>query len=647
VFAAAAIFIATAVSLPTTASANTTTAPETLSAESTSSAEASVDLNDDIVAYTAPSSATKRTRVTSTDADSHTDSADSASTSAASAQNEEIWVVVTKVTSTTSDDTNSGLTDKAKVAAFVEKINDYWSVESGGTVSFSLGGFEVLNVDAASCTPRDLFSGVPKTAFDGAFAQSAWVGSHKHLAILTVEGCARSGLGTIGGNGGITLSGNGIGSALGVPVLAHELGHNLGFGHAGSSICQSTSNYDGDVSDFGETTSACATDEYGDYLDIMGYSISGALPHLSAAARIHNGYLSDYRTIKGTSGVTTTTVGSLDGSSSVRALEIVDPLTGEKYYVEFRTATGTDATSTEFTRSSTCTTTSRGYQSCSRTSSTSTGAVRIIRELPYRTYDEYKETTVLAAAATGSNKKVRRTNLEAGDTFSSVDGGFTLSVNSVSKSAGASISVRLGKAAATATAVALDTSTQVYGSSTRIRATATVNRIKNVVPAGSVTFYAGATTLSTVKLSSTGTAGYSLPTSLKVGKNSITARFTPSSIAYAASTSTSTSATVTKAHATARISLASSVKKSKHAKVTVTVGVVGAASAKSAPVSGKLYAYANGKKIGTYALSTSKNGKISITLPKLKSAKSITVKFSGSANVASATSASKKLAIRR
>jgi len=619
-----------------TASANTSTTPAATSAASPSAASTSVDLSDDIVDYTAPSSkaATRRAKA-----------AKSAS-AASGVQNEEIWVAVTKVTSTTSDDTNSGMTDEAKVSAFVKKINDYWAVESGGTVSFSLGGIEVVSVDESSCTPKELFSSIPKTAFDGAFAKSAWVGSHKHLAILTVEGCNRSGLGTIGGNGGITLSGNGIGSALGVPVLAHELGHNLGFGHAGSSICQSTSNYDGNVSQFGAADSHCATDEYGDYLDIMGYSISGALPHLSSAQRIHNGYLDDYRTISGTSGTTTATVGSLDGTSKVRALEVVDPLSGEKYYVEFRTATGMDATSTEFTRSSTCTTTSQGYQSCSRTSSTSTGAVRIIRELPYRTYDDYKETTVLAAAATGSNKKVRRTNLEAGDTFTSADGGFTLSVNSVSKSAGASISVRLGKAISTAATVSLDTATQVYGSSTRIRATATVNRIKNVVPAGAVTFYAGSATLSTMKVSSSGTATYSLPASLKVGKNTITAKFTPSSIAYATSTSPGATATVKKAKATTRISLASSVKKSKHAKVTVTVGVVGAASAKSAPVSGKLYAYANGKKIGTYTLSASKNGKVSISLPRIKSAKSISVKFSGSANVTAATSAAKKLAVR-
>jgi len=616
--------------------------PTSSSATAAAPSSPSSDLSDDIVdvpdAPTATptksgTKATKRTTTRSTRTAGTTDEA-------AGTQVEKIWVSVLKVTTTTKDDDNAGLTTNEKVAAFMTKINDYWNAESDGVITVELGGIELRSVGASECVPRDLFASVPVDAFSGRFAKSAWKGTHDHLAMLSLESCDLAGLGTVGNDGGIMFSGNGIGDALGVPVLAHEFGHNLGFGHAGSSVCESTKNVDGQVSDFGAATSLCPTDEYGDYLDIMGYSIQGALPHLSSAQRIHNGYLADYRTISGDSGTSTVTIGRLDGTSRLRALEVIDPVSGEKYYVEYRTASGTDATSSEFTRDPKCVVTDDGYSNCSRTSSTTTGAVRIIRELPYRSNADYVRTTVLAVSDPASKK--RNTHLDAGDSFTSADGGFTVAVNSLSVSSGASVSVRLGEAASTETSLEVSAASQTFGSQSRVVATANVNRSNGVVPDGAVAFYSGSTKLASVTLSQDGSASYRLAASLSAGKRAISARFVPASIADVASVSNKKTVTIAQATSTTSITLKKAkVSKKTRAKVAVTVSVSGTTP------TGQLSAYASGKKVATYTLSSSKKGKLTITLPKLTSTKSITVKYSGTGNIAAASSGAKKLSVTR
>jgi len=619
-----------------------TNAPSS-SATSTTAEAPTSDLSDDIVDVPdAPSGTTGTKAATKKSATSRlTRTAGSTETASASGtQVEKIWVSVLKVTSTTKDDENPGLTSNDKVEAFVAAINDYWNTESGGKITVELGGIELRSVGASECVPRDLFSSVPVDAFGGRFAKSAWKGTHEHLAMLSLESCDRSGLGSVGNDGGIMFSGNGIGDALGIPVLAHEFGHNLGFGHAGSSVCESTTSVDGAVSDFGDTTSKCPTDEYGDYLDIMGYSIQGALPHLSSAQRIHNGYLTDYRTLDGDSGTTTVTVGRLDGLARLRALKVIDPVSGDTYYVEYRTPTGTDATSSEFTRDAKCVVSDDGYSNCSRTMSAATGGVRIIRELPYRSNADYVKTTVLAVSDPASKK--RNTHLDAGDSFTSADGGFTVVVNSLDKSTGASISVRMGEAAATATTIDLSSAIQTYGSKSRVGVTAQVNRSTGTAPEGAVAFYTGSTKLAIVTLSQEGSASYRLASSLGAGKRSISARFVPASIADAASVSTKKTVAIARAGSTTSIALKKAKVSSKsRAKVAVTVVVAGATP------TGKLYAYAGGKKVASYTLSSSHKGKLTITLPKLTSSKAITVKYSGTANIAATSSGAKKLSVTR
>lgn len=635
VLAAVALVVTTTMGATSLAHASTT--PFSAPVIAASPANAGVlDLSNDMVATPAlsKSAATRSTDAAAPDSTSSTRAAQAEGT-------ETIWVEVLKVTATADDDTNANLTDTGRVAAYVKKLNAYWNAESNGAVSIALGGYEVRSLDKSTCEPNTLFSDVPKVAFDGAFAKSAWKGTGKHLLILTAEGCDRTGLGSVGGDGGVMLSGNGLSDDLGVPVGAHEFGHNLGFGHSGASLCESATAFDGTNADF-DTNGSCPTNEYGDYLDIMGYSITGALPHLSSAQRIHNGYLDDYTDLSDSTGSTTVTVGNLDGTAPVRAVAITDPKSGDKYYVEFRAATGTDATSTEFTRGTQCAAVGSGYTRCARDTPDS-GAVRIIRELPYRTYTDYKRTTVIAAGIVGSDLSTRHTHLLAGDTFSSVDGTFSVRVNSIAASTSASVTVHLGETAATTTKLSLSANRQTYGQTARVTATATVARVDGVVPDGTVQFFEGSTPIGTSVVAANGTAVLRVRNTIATGTHLIVARFIPGSLDDAASTSEGSTFTVKRATSKTAIALASrTVASGSSAKIRVSVTVAGVTP------TGTLVAYANGKKLKSYTLSSASKGSTTITLPRLSSdgKKKITVSFSSSRNIAGGTSAAKALTVR-
>ena len=79
---------------------------------------------------------------------------------------------------------------------------------------------------------------------------------------------------------------------------------------------------------------------------------------------------------------------------------------------------------------------------CELDSNKSTGDVRVLRFIPFASQGA-NGTTVLATGLTaGSTDKAKRhTHLNAGNSFTSVDDGFTFSVLSMSPSAGATIQV--------------------------------------------------------------------------------------------------------------------------------------------------------------------------------------------------------------
>jgi hypothetical protein len=361
---------------------------------------------------------------------------------------EKIYVSVVETTPQTSDDANTGMTQSA-IQTVIARLNSYWSAQSNGLVTVDLAGFETRSLGESSCSPTAALGAEESSAFGGMFAGDAWRGTHDHLLVLSAESCGAESFATVGGVGGEIFSGNGISASEGVEYLLHEFGHNLGFEHADASICTNTSSYDGTAASFSFTSTVCPTREYDDYFDIMGYTVKNATPNLSSPQRIMAGWLTNYSTLTGSTGSVTRTLTALSGSGGTQALKIIDPVSGDQYYIEYRTDSGLDATSAEFNYGLQCDPAMSGYTICELDSNKSTGDIRVLRFIPFASAGA-NGTTVLATGLTaGSTDKTKRhTHLGAGNTFTSVDDGFTLEVLSMSPSVGATVSVTFGPTSA-------------------------------------------------------------------------------------------------------------------------------------------------------------------------------------------------------
>ncbi|ROS25929.1 S8 family serine peptidase [Cellulomonas sp. PhB150] len=168
---------------------------------------------------------------------------------------------------------------------------------------------------------------------------------------------------------------------------------------------------------------------------------------------------------------------------------------------------------------------------------------------------------------------------------------------------------------------------------TAAKATATVTG--SAAPTGKVEFREGAKVLATANLSVSGKVGkatVTLPKSLKVGKHTLTA-------VYLGSTGVATSkgtATLTVAKAKPKVSLSTSswtVKKNSTPKLTVSVK---GSSGAPAPT-GKVVV-----KVGSKSVSaTLSSGKVTVRLPKVTKATTVSVTYKGSSSYSSATATHK------
>lgn len=352
---------------------------------------------------------------------------------------QKVWVSVASATAKTSDDVNTGMTEAA-IKKMISYVNSYWAAQSNNAVSFVFGGYETRSLGQSTCNANATLAKEETAAFGGRFSNGSWAGTKNHLVVLTREACGAQSFATVSTDGGEIFSGNGIGASMGEPYLLHEFGHNLGFAHADSAICASSTSYDASIASYGFSSTKCPTTEYDDYLDIMGYTVHGATPNVSSVQRILSGWMTNYASVDGGAAKRTITLMPLGASGGTQSIVITDPASGERYYVEYRAPIGRDKTSAEFNYQRQCGAARSGYAICNLGSSAKTGIIRVLRALPVGTADG---TAALALTKVSGSSVRRATSMAAGATFTNFDRGFQVKINSLSITHGASVTVTL------------------------------------------------------------------------------------------------------------------------------------------------------------------------------------------------------------
>jgi len=250
----------------------------------------------------------------------------------------------------------------ADVDAFVARMSDFWKTQSNGQVAAITRPQTYRSAvvsDSVYCNASAAWdyaagkSGFNRTGLSGQGAQSYYWGNgnRTHLLVLvhgTVCG-AGSGLGTVG-----TVHAGGVvwASVAATPtwwdqVAFHEIGHNLGLGHSNMLDCPQPK----------VEGSGCAIAEYEDFYDVMGGGMTfGGISNfhniaslnishkvnLDAAPRTGTPALKTVTTSGGGSQTFTINANGLD--TGLRGLEIINPDTGQRTFVEYRGAVGRDET---------------------------------------------------------------------------------------------------------------------------------------------------------------------------------------------------------------------------------------------------------------------------------------------------------------
>src|SRR6266568_54590 len=191
-------------------------------------------------------------------------------------------------------------------------------------------GWYTIPVSSTVCDQLAIASYAKQAAATAGAYLSSYI---RYVYVFPSSSCQWSGTATVGGNPSQAW----INGHLELGVVGHEMGHNFGLEHSHSLACS------------GATLGAgCTSLEYGDGIDIMGWSPSA---HVHAFQKERLGWLNN-----GVSPPITTVMATGDYAidpyaspgTSPKALKILkstDPTTGAKtwYYVEYRQAVGFDS----------------------------------------------------------------------------------------------------------------------------------------------------------------------------------------------------------------------------------------------------------------------------------------------------------------
>ncbi len=222
----------------------------------------------------------------------------------------------------------------AQVRAQVAQAGAYWKEQSRGGIKLAVAS--VSSPFAARSTCSDPFGLWSEAQAKTGFSQ----GANNHLVVVvprnaTTAGCSY-GLGSVGA--GVNAGGIVLVADTAWPVLAHELGHNLGLYHAGALSCPKVA----DASLANLQGGSCAVKEYGDPWDVMAASPPNNIGSLSTPQAYRIGLLDASEATEARRGTTTVSLSPVASLTGTRMIKVVDPTTSQTYYIEYRTRAGRD-----------------------------------------------------------------------------------------------------------------------------------------------------------------------------------------------------------------------------------------------------------------------------------------------------------------
>lgn len=192
-------------------------------------------------------------------------------------------------------------------------------------------GWFTIAVSSTACD----YDAIANAAKSAATAAGIDLSSYAHqVYAFPQNACGWWGLSSVGG----VPSQSWINGAFELGVLAHELGHGQGLWHSHSLDCGTTA----------IVGPSCATNEYGDIIDMMG---SSQAAHFNAFQKERLGWLNSgasppITTVQADGTYTIEPYESPGtGPKALKVLKSTDPSTGQRtwYYVESRQALGFDA----------------------------------------------------------------------------------------------------------------------------------------------------------------------------------------------------------------------------------------------------------------------------------------------------------------
>ena len=249
--------------------------------------------------------------------------------------------------------TASASQTEAKVRASITHADTFWSNQSGGKVHFQLAGTTTWYKSTKSCL--DDSSAIWTEAAAKATSQLGYRDAfNSHLALFFPDDptgtiCAGAlGLGTVGYsvNSGGWVWVEGSDAPISQAALAHELGHNLTFGHADLLNCNTSDPHPGFLGDQGCTlpeSNNASNGEYGDVTDVMGFGITGKDGGaVSSPNAIRSGIWSSDAYVTASTGTNSYVLNPVSSHSGLRSV-VVEDTDGVNYFVEFRNQSNEDA----------------------------------------------------------------------------------------------------------------------------------------------------------------------------------------------------------------------------------------------------------------------------------------------------------------